>query len=346
LNTIEQLKIIPKVELHRHLDGSVRFDTICELAKKNNIDLGIDLSDRQSLWEKVKILKPMSGLQEVLDSFWATQKVMSNYDAIKRVAFENVEDCFNDGVKLAELRFAPTFIGLNKEISFQDIIQAVIDGVNEGVDKFGIEVGLILIAARSLDVNDNLKALKDARTLIQSNYKGIDRLIGFDLADTENDHNPKQFIELINFAKDLGLEITIHSGEDTTADHVINSIKLFEPKRIGHGIKVWNNQFALDLIKEKNIHLEVCPTSNWLTRCVDSLSNHPFNELYKCGISVSINSDDPHIMNINLINEYEVLSKEFRLTLSDFKKINKDSVNYSFLSSEIKNKINNLYFSK
>ena len=346
MNSKEQLKILPKVELHRHLDGSIRFDTICDLAKQNNINLGIDLSHREALWEKVKILKPMSGLQEVLDSFWATQKVMSNYDAIKRVAYENVEDCFNDGVKLAELRFAPTFIGMNKKISFQDIIQAVVDGVNEGVDKFGIEVGLILIAARSLDINDNLEALKDARNLIKANYKGIEKLIGFDLADTENDHNPKQFLELINFAKDLGLEITIHSGEDTTAEHVINSIKLFQPKRIGHGIKVWKNQLALDLIKKNNIHLEVCPTSNWLTRCVDSLSNHPFNELYKYGISVSINSDDPHIMNINLINEYEVLSKEFGLTLNDFYKINKDSLSHSFLSSEIKTKMYKLYFSK
>ena len=131
---MSKFRKLDKVELHRHLDGSVRLNTIIDLGKKYQIDFGegVDINDPE-FNKKAQVLKPMNSLQEVLDCFWILQKSLINYEAIKRVAFENVEDCFNDGISQVELRFAPTFIAEGKKLSYAEIIEAVIDGVNEGI---------------------------------------------------------------------------------------------------------------------------------------------------------------------------------------------------------------------
>lgn len=337
-----QLKSIPKVEFHRHLDASIRFETILDLKRKNNLDLGFP---EDKLLSKCKIYKPMTDLKEVLDTFWITQKALCNYEAIKRVAFENVEDMFLDGVILGELRFATTFISENKKINNDEIIEGVIDGITLGMNQYPIQVGLIHILPRTLDENKNKIAHKNILKYKKSNHKNADRIIGFDLADLEK-KNSTQYLNEITEAQSSGLGITIHSGEDTDGDHVIHTIQNLKATRIGHGIKVWNHQEALKLIKEQNIMLELNPTSNVLTQCVKSISEHPILNLYKNNIPISINSDDPHIMNIDLLHEYELLQNIFKFSGEDFYKINKNSVDYSFLPSEIKKEISTKYFSQ
>ena len=160
---------LKKIELHRHLDGSVRFETIIDIAKNKGIDLGIPLDNKEELFQKAKVLMPMSGLQEVLDSFWITQKVMCDEESIERVAFENVEDAYYDGIEQIELRFAPTFIREGKDIPYDLIIESVINGVKRGVEKYAIKVGLIHIVPRAL----SLKESEDATTEMLKFKDGI-----------------------------------------------------------------------------------------------------------------------------------------------------------------------------
>ena len=337
------LRAIPKVELHRHLDGSVRFETIIDLAKKYQLDLGIDLSNLELLRKKTKITSPMNSLGEVLDTFWTTQKVMCNYDAIKRIAFENVEDCFRDGVKLSELRFAPTFIAEGKKLDYDEIIEAVIDGVRDAKEKFKIEVGLIHIIPRALSLEKSMVATK--KILEYKKNKGRELIVGFDLADGEKFEDIETFIDVTELARDAGLGVTVHSGEDTTANHVIETINKLKAQRIGHGIKIFGNDEAIQLVKDKNVHLEVCPTSNWLTKCVEQIADHPIKKLLDRGVSVSINSDDPHIMNIDLVSEYLVCQKYYSMNISDFKKTNLMALKHSFLSEDKKESVGQKYFS-
>lgn len=338
--TSSQLRELPKIEFHRHLDGSVRFETILDLIKKHNLPIKYSAEE---LFKKVKILTPMKDLKTVLDSFWLTQSTLCSYEAIKRVTFENVEDAYIDGVKLLELRFATTFIAENKKLGNDEIIEAVIDGVTEGMNKYPIQVGLIHILPRTLDEQKNKKAHVDILKYKKTSHKNADRLCGFDLADLENDARLTYLPEIESaIAHDLG--ITIHSGENTSGDSVIHSIKNLKAKRIGHGIKTWNHEGAMKLVGDLNIHLEVCPTSNVLTNSVDSIQSHPIARLFDAGISISLNSDDPHIMNLDLVHEYEVVQKNFGFKPQDFYKMNKNAITHSFLPPEIKKRIEKDFF--
>jgi adenosine deaminase len=337
----QELIQIPKIEFHRHLDGSIRFETLVDLIQHNKIPMNYSGED---LYRKAKVLSPMKDLQTVLDSFWISQKALCNYEAIRRVSFENVEDAYYDGIKLIELRFASTFISQGKNLKYDEIIEGVIDGISEGMKKYPIQVGLIHILPRSLSEADNIEAHKTILKYQKSNHRDADRIVGFDLADSENE-NDQSYLDQILEAKKANLGITIHSGENTNHTCVMNSIKNLHAERIGHGLKIWNHPEAIKLVKERNVHLELCPTSNWLTNSVTSLKDHPFNALYQSGVSVSLNSDDPHLMGIDLINEYKVIHDLFGWKLKDFYEMNKKAIDHSFLNLEIKDFIKKNYFS-
>ncbi len=337
------IKTLPKVHFHLHLDGSVRLNTIWDIALKDNIDLGVQ--SIEELKKICQITEPMSSLQEVLDVFWVHQKVLNSYANIKRVTIENIEDAFKDEVVLLELRFAPTFIAAGKQnLSNEDIIRGVLDGVQEGMQKYPVEVGLIAIAVRGLDHEANKRALNDIIKFKDGSHACANRLVGFDLAAGESGTQAEDFLDLVTTAREAGLHITVHSGEDTDAEHVRQTIEVLGAERIGHGIRSWNDDEVIQLIKDRNIHLEISLSSNWLTKTVPSIAEHPIGKFYEAGVSISINTDDAHLMGIDLIHEYELIAENHGLTREDFIKINKDALEHSFLPEDIKGKVRDQYF--
>jgi adenosine deaminase len=271
--------------------------------------------------------------------------VLCSYEAIKRITFENVEDAFEDGVKLLELRFAPVFIAYGKGLGFDEIIEGVLDGMTQGMNRYDLQVGLIHILPRPMEPHKHAESTQEFLRYKKSTHKNAGRLCGFDLADSETTTKPEDFVPFIEMARGAGVGITVHTGEDTDATYVEEAIATYAPSRIGHGIKIIDDQRVMKLVKERNIHLELCLTSNWLTRSVDSIENHPLAKLYRAGISLSINSDDPHLMDIDLINEYELARRYFNLTLDDFYKMNKQTITHSFLDPDIKEYVEATYFS-
>ena len=339
------LKTLPKVETHIHLDGSVRLNTIWEIAQADSIDLGVQSIDE--LEDICTVREPMNSLQEVLDVFWVHQKVLNSRENIARVTFENVEDAYNDGVVLLELRFAPTFISLRKEgLSNDDIILGVLDGIQAGMHRYDIEVGLIGIGVRGMEEADNMQALLDIIRLKNGDHPHADRLVGYDLAATEAGFETSSFLNLITVAREGGLHITIHSGEDTDAEHVRETLNILGAERIGHGVKSWDDPAVIELIKERDAHLELSVTSNWLTKTSLSIEDHPIKKLYESGVSISINTDDAHLMGIDLMHEYELIIDKFGFTGDDFMKINADALEHSFLSEDIKSKVREKHFKK
>lgn len=207
------LRGLPKVELHRHLDGSIRVETIRELADARGLDLGAPSADE--LRRKVTVTRPLKDLAAVLKCFDVLQKVLFSFEAVSRVTFENIEDAWRDGVKLLELRFAPAFIAQGKDLSNDEIIAAALDGVGKGMEAYPIEVGLIGILARSLPLERNARAARDLIRWHRSGVPNASRICGLDLADGEEGVDPRSFVSFVNDAREAGIGITIHSGENT-----------------------------------------------------------------------------------------------------------------------------------
>jgi adenosine deaminase len=343
INRTSPFRKMPKVELHRHLDGSIRQETIVDISKRNNLD--IDISDIARLKKRSTVTEPMQDLAAVLEAFDTIQKVSCSYEAIKRIAYENVEDAFYDGIKLIELRFSPAFISLDKEINNDEIIEAVIDGVVDGMVKYDIQVGLITIVSRTLDYDANKQGTLDVISYAnKGSHYGSDRLVGFDLADRENTTDPSDFSELVAMSRQAGLGITVHSGEDTDASGVQKTLEVLNPDRIGHGVNAWKDKDVVEMLKERDVLLEICPTSNWLTQCVPVLEKHPLPDFYHAGVKVSINSDDPQLMDIDLTHEYEIAQKHYGFSNEDFKKMNLYALGKSFLPNEIVETIKKAFF--
>jgi len=340
----EAIRALPKAELHRHLDGSVRLQTIRELAVRHNLDLGV--TSEKELREKATVTVPMKDLQSVLDRFATIQKVLCSYEAIKRVAFENVEDAFREGIHLIELRFAPAFIAAGKRLTNEQIIEAVLDGVTLAMQRYPIEVGLIGILPRGFEPEINSRVVRNLIHYAGCGYTNGYRICGFDLADAEDRTDPLDFVPFVEKARKAGLGITIHSGENTSAAAVERTLDLFRPQRIGHGIRIWGHDSTIERVRDAEVMLELCPTSNWITNSVPAIEKHPLPDLYKAGIQISINSDDPHLFAIDLVHEYQICCRLFGMKAQDFLTINKQTVKRSFLPPEIRKQVLEKFFVK
>jgi adenosine deaminase len=328
------LRALPKVELHRHLDGSVRVATIWDIAEEAGLDIGARTVEE--LREAAVIRAPVATLAEALARFETQRKVLCSFPAISRVTRENIEDAFRDGVKLLELRFAPAFIAEGRSLSNDEIIGGVLDGMVAGMKQFPVEVGLIGILPRGFPTSVNERALADLLSWKNGRAAGADRICGLDLAAMEAGIDPLPLVPLVDAAREAGLGITVHSGEDTDAAHVTRTLDLFRPSRIGHGIRAWGSRGVMNRLAAEDVLLEVCPTSNWLTGSVPTLARHPLPDLYRAGVPVSINSDDPNLMGIDLVNEYEVCARLYGFEDADFQAINRAALRHSFLPRQIR----------
>lgn len=366
VNCEKWLLEIPKVVLHHHLDGSVRPETTLDLARKGGIDLGVPL-ELEAVRDAVTVRTPQADLASVLKRFWVFQKVFTSYDNVKRITIENLEDLYNDGVRLAELRFAPAFMGNGIAIGAPEIIQGVADGLIEGQKLFpDLQVGLVHIVVRShagANVEEmrrmNELSTREAVKFRASSHPMANRMVGLDLAGSENDTPASDYVHLVKLALDGGMKITVHSGEESGPERVREAIDLLHASRIGHGVQIWGDEATMRLVREKNVHLEVAPTSNWITNHIPKfdlfglgrksdqfdLVHHPLKDLWKAGISVSIEGDDPQLFGISTVHEYQLLHYVLGLSREDFMAINRRAAKHSFLPNEIKRAVLERYYS-
>jgi adenosine deaminase len=330
---VRSLRALPKVELHRHLDGSVRISTIWEIAQERGIDLGARTFEE--LKQKAVLRRPRASLQSVLDCFSTQQAALCSFEAISRVTRENIEDAWRDGVRLLELRFAPAFIAKGKTISNDEIIGGVVDGMVKGMAAWPVQVGLIGILPRRYPAETHEQATDDLIRWKSSGTPGASRICGFDLADEEAGFDPHALSPFVERAREAGLGITVHSGENTDAACVARALQVYRPSRIGHGIRAIHDRALLRKLAEEDILLEVNPTSNWITSAVASLREHPLPALHRAGVPVCVNSDDPNLFGIDLVNEYEACVKEMGLSEDDLREMNLAALRHSFLPAEI-----------
>lgn len=299
-----------KVELHLHLDGSIRPSTISEI-------LNINLEEAKKL---STIETKCASLKEYLTKFDIPLKIMQTKENLERVAFELAQDLQKDDVIYAEIRFAP-----NKHLKSGLTLDEVVTAILKGLSQVPIKTNLILCMMRGDSYEQNLKVIKLAKKYLNHG------VVAIDLAGSEASYPVNLYQELFEIAQKENIPFTIHAGEADEPLSVINAINL-GAKRIGHGVRAIESEKALKLIKEKNITLEVCPKSNLDTNMYEKLSNHPIKNLYDMGLLVTINTDNRTVSNTNLTKSYQDLQEVFSFTKQDFLKMNENALQSAFLN--------------
>lgn len=303
----EFYKNLPKIELHRHLEGSLRIRTMMEIVRAHKIDI----EDTGYLLPLVQMdqNEPYS-FENFLSKFGTLKLFYRSPEIIKRITLEAIEDAAIDNVRYLELRFTPITLSKAGDFSTEEVIEWVIQSAQEAEEKFGILVRLIISVNRHDDIEEAKKVIK-----LAADYNS-ERIVGIDLAGNEAKFPAAPFKEAFVMAKEAGLRLTVHAGEWGTADNVREAITELGAERIGHGVRVLDEQSVISLAQERGTTFEVCVTSNHHSGVVSSLERHPLPEMIMNGLNVTINTDDPSISCISLSNEYQVVTEQLGIPLS------------------------------
>ena len=318
---------LPKIELHCHLDGSVRVETVIDIAKKENIDM--TSYDSEKVSELLRVPSNCTSLVEYLKKFEIPNKIMQTKESLKRVTFELLEDAHKENIKYMEIRFAP-ILHTNKGLSIKEVIKSVINGINYAEEKYDIKANLILGCMRNMSENDAILVINEGKEFLG---KGV---VAVDLCGPENENFSEEYKNAINLARSYGYRVTIHAGEAASGKNVVEAINLLGAERIGHGINIKDMKEAYELVKNKKITLEMCPTSNIHTKAIDSMKQYPFYSFYKDGISVTLNTDNRTVSNIDLTNEINLIKDNFNMTIDEYKDIYLNTVESTFADEKTK----------
>lgn len=306
MTTESIIKEVPKVLLHDHLDGGLRPETIIELAEQQKYKK-LPTKDPTELSEWFHRGANKGNLIEYLQGFEHTCALMQTKESLERIAYEMMEDMKNDGICYVETRFAPV-LHLDKKLHYDDVITAVLNGLERGREDFGVKFGLILCGMRNMK-----NSLEIAELAVNNRNKGV---VGFDLAGEEGGYPPKDHLEAFQFIQRENFNITIHAGEAFGKESIWQAIQICGAHRIGHAARLLEDvvldkngdvvslgelsQYVLD----KRLPLEICLLSNVHTGAIDSLENHPFGIFYNKKFRVFLNTDDRLMSDTTLTKEY------------------------------------------
>jgi adenosine deaminase len=331
------LKALPKVLLHEHLDGVLRSATVVELAKDEKYSQ-LPSSDPQMLAQWFHEGANKGSLGKYLEGFAHTIAVMQTAEALERVAYEEAEDLANDGVVYFETRFAPIF-HTKKGLTHQQIVSAVLKGLERGRKDFGIRSGLIICAMRNMNIS-----LDMAELAVDFRERGV---VGFDLAGEEGGFPPKKHVDAFHYIQRENFNITVHAGEGYGKESIWQAIQYCGAHRIGHGTRLIDDIAVADgkvvrmgdlaqYVLDKRIPLEICLLSNVHTGATPSLAEHPFRILYQEKFRVTLNTDNRLMSDTSMTREFEAAANTFGLSLDDFEKITVNSMKSAFLPYKVR----------
>jgi len=324
---------LPLVDLHRHLDGNIRPKTIWQLAQKNNIKLPAD--NFESFLPHVQITDSEADLIAFLKKLDWGVGVLKSLDDVVRIGYENVEDAFNANIDYAELRFSPYYIAMTHNLPIDGVVEAIIEGVNKGKEKFSTKTNLIGILSRTFGVDH---CQSELNALLA--YK--DNLVAVDLAGDEYNFPGGLFDNHFKQVKDAGLNVSVHAGEAAGPESVWHAIKTLGATRIGHGVACANDQQLMDYMRDHQISIESCLTSNYQTGTIQNLAIHPVKTFLANDLLVCLNTDDPAVENIELAGEYQLAREVLQLSDAQITQLQRNAIQMSFLSESEKKALMNI----
>ena len=317
----------PLLDLHRHLDGSVRLETILDLGRLHGIPLPGNSLDE--LRPHVVVTTPQPGLIEFLAKFKWMTAVLADYDACRRVARENVEDAHREGIRYIELRFSPAFMADAHNLDPSRVTAAVIEGAREGEAVSGVKANLIGILTRTYGP---VRARRELRALLDHKNE----ITALDLAGDEGNWPAELFVEHFKEGRGAGWQVTVHAGEAAGAQSIVTAIEQLGATRIGHAVRAAEDAAVMDLLRERRIGIEANLTSNVQTSTVPDYASHPLKRFLECGLLATINTDDPGISGIDLAYELDVAAPAAGLNESQVIRALENAWEIAFLGPEEK----------
>ena len=317
--TLDQIRRVPKVLLHDHLDGGLRPSTIVELAEQNGYQ-GLPTSDPAELGGLISSAATEHGnLELYLETFKHTVGVMQTRDALIRVAAECAEDLASDGVVYAEVRFAPE-LHVTAGLSLDEVVEAVLEGFAAGSSGRPIRVYALLTAMRTA-----ARSLEIAELAVKYRDDGV---VGFDIAGAEAGNRPSRHLDAFQYVAGENFHITIHAGEGFGLPSIWEAVQWCGAERLGHGVRIIDDISTepdgtallgrlASYIRDRRIPLEMCPTSNVHTGAARSIKEHPIGLLRALSFRVTVNTDNRLMSGVTLSSEFAALSEAFGYGLSD-----------------------------
>jgi adenosine deaminase len=317
----ESLRRLPKAELHCHLDGSVRPETLLELARE--YDAEMPRADADSLRAYMRASN-VSSLEEYLDRFAVTLSVLQTADALERVAYELVEDAAADGVRYIEVRYAPA-LNVRAGLSLDEAVEAPLRGLARAERDHGTIGRVILCALRHLHRDESLEV---ARLASEYRARGV---VGFDLAGPEAAFPASHHARAFAYAHAHGLACTCHAGEGAGAESVYEAVHICGADRLGHAARLIEDASLIDYVGEHRVPLEICLTSNVQTRAAASYERHPVRQYFDRGLNVVLNTDNRLMSDTTLTDEYALAAERLRFTAKDLSTIALNGFRSAFL---------------
>lgn len=316
------------VELHAHLDGSITQDIAMKLSKLQKISLTSENGTKTKLFS----LYPdtFRNLDDFLKCFNMPLSLLQTKEGISEAVYLVLENMQENGVIYAEIRFAPQ-LHTRKGLSQEEVVLAALDGLNRSDLKSNLT--LCLMRGKN-NTAANLETIEVAKKYLTEDG-GVTSI---DLAGSESQYPTKNFKDLFTLAESYGIPFTIHAGEAGGADSVRDAVE-FGAERIGHGVRIYEDESVVQLVKDRGITLEMCPTSNRLTHAVADMSKYPLIQYLDAGIRVTINTDDPAIERTTLADEFRYMEKNFGLTAEQERLILAYAVDAAFTTDEVKEKL-------
>lgn len=317
--TTEEIKKLPKIELHCHLDGSLSRDFFRER-------LGREVQE-----EELQVSRDCLSLSEYLEKFRLPLACLRDETGLREAGYDILRTMSNENVRYAEIRFAP-LSSVTPEMNVRQVMEALLKGLDKGKEDFGVDYQVIVCAMRHQSDEDNYAMFQTAREFL-----GVG-ICAADLAGAEAQYPMSAFMELFGKVKRLGLPFTIHAGECGSAKNIMDSVEA-GAARIGHGIAMRGRRDIQESVKRKGIGIEMCPVSNLQTKAVDSPAEYPLREFLDRGLPVTINTDNRTVSGTSMTKELEFIQRTYGVSDEEILLCMKKAVEVSFAKDQLKERL-------
>jgi adenosine deaminase len=320
----ELLRRLPKAELHCHLDGSVRPETLLELGDAYGVRM--PRGDADELRDYM-LVRDARHLEDYLERFDITLSVMQRPEALERIAYELAEDAARDGVRYVEIRYAPV-LNVRGGMSLGEALEAPLHGLARAERDHGTVGRVIVCALRHLSP---ATSLEHARLSVAFRDRGV---VGFDLAGGEQGNPAAAHADAFSWARHHDLPCTCHAGEGDGPDSVRQAVHTCGASRIGHATRLIEDPSLTDWVNDRRIALEICLTSNVQTRAVESYEAHPLRTYFDRGLNVVLNTDNRLMSGTTLTDEYALAAEHFDFDFAELSRIALNGFESAFLPWE------------